>query len=1738
MYLILDKQKIIWQDSSSKNEFVYMRFFFGLLFCFYTLFIFAEDSPEDNIVLSTPEQIATLYAESSYLIGGLISPLSGQLALRETDLVVKGAQSLNLSHLYIPPSIPSSFPQHKKRQAEWNNFYLAQHLRSSYKGWTYLPHLRLQYFSGSSQIRLSDPSGATLDFRLSGNDAYLISKPYAISNASGDVPSGKNDPRNTRIVCDRANGTIKVSSPDGTTRLYGNSYRNSSGSTIFLLLKEILPNGKVLLYLYNKTQLLSIESKDPKESFTYAKVTIENGLNLSGGSIVFRSPSGINTQYSHVRRSLPAKLKENPFTGQSVKKFEWNPILPALLTGVSSPFFRKETLSYDHNFLLTGYSGKDNLFTCSYGSYGPKNKHFKVQTLSFPIGPNETFQPVYTFSYDPPVPGQRSGYTIVNHPDGTFIRYDFSENLLMTSIKCFDKKRVLKKQKTFVWADQHYLYSIEIKDENGLIIHRKTFEYDAFGNPIVETLHGNLTGKGQDETYTTKRGFSQDGRNLLLKEVTEEGKTTTWEYLPETNLVTAKLIKDQDKILLREFYDYDDCHNLIRMTLDDGCGNDPADLSEVGQRTIKEYHLRQQNPYLHLPEWIEERYWDQGEEKLLRRTHLVYDACGNVKEEHVYGSDGAFAYTILRSYNERGDILSETNALGDQISYDYDEKGLRIYKNSFSERLHTTFSYDKQGRLREKEEKGEGLKHVHSYEYDFFDRLSAKIDPFENRTSYEYDFITDQVTKSTFPCIESIEGASAVVQTHASYDVLGNRLTQTDSNRNVTTYEYNAYGSPLYMIHPDDSKEYYRYTKGGQLASHTDSDGLTIRYERDVLGRVLVKKYLDRSGEEVAEETFSYNGFNLLAHTNKEGRTKEYFYDGVGRKVCEEFCGRETGFSYDSLGFLEKVIYENGHNTLTITYTRDHLGQILKKEKSGPFGTILHKTTYSYDADGNQTILTRFINHQESAESFDYDSIGRLITHTDPFGYVTTKTYKEDYVNAIGQQVLQLIVTDPLQTSKVRTYDAFGKISKEKTLAPHGQTVAHHQNTYDPSGNLTYRKDDVYHGFNHVDTQVIQHTYNCRGRLASTTRGYGSRDPRVTSYDYTSTGKLATKTNPDQISLTYEYDDLGFLASITSSDGQIDHSFESDREGHLLAAIDENFKLAVEREIDPFGNVIQEALPNGLTVEKDYDALDRVTAVKFQNMGEVHYSYDPLFLKQITRCFPGGAALYSHQYESYDLNGNTLSERLIYNLGSISHEWDRKGRRTGVNSSYLREAASYDPCNNLLSKILDNQGYEYAYDALYQLASEKGEGLLTSHEYDSTQNIVKKNHQIADINPLNELLSIGETECAYDLNGNQILKQSEQGELEFTYDPLNRLTSASGKGFVVSFSYDPLGRRLSKKVEKRSSFGTSETVEHYLYDGEEEIGAVTNRGKLKNFKVLGASSYQNVRQPVAVELDGQVFLPILDMQGNVSKLVDPYKNMYAAYHYSAFGEEQNTPEQSNPWRYFSKRIDPETGLIYFGKRYYDPQIARWLTTDPAGFTDSVNLYQYAFNNPFKYYDPHGENLLGFLGGIAQILAGGAIMASGVAIEIATFGGYTFALGFHESAGLALMASGCTMAMHHARDLSMSNERPRNPSMDWDIFKSKDVYTPDRDLPKDKDGNKIPDTDAPHTQLGTKEGSKGKYPQAREFDAEGNPVKDIDFTDHGRPSNHPNPHQHIYNENPTGGTESRDKNAEPVPGWRY
>ena len=62
---------------------------------------------------------------------------------------------------------------------------------------------------------------------------------------------------------------------------------------------------------------------------------------------------------------------------------------------------------------------------------------------------------------------------------------------------------------------------------------------------------------------------------------------------------------------------------------------------------------------------------------------------------------------------------------------------------------------------------------------------------------------------------------------------------------------------------------------------------------------------------------------------------------------------------------------------------------------------------------------------------------------------------------------------------------------------------------------------------------------------------------------------------------------------------------------------------------------------------------------------------------------------------------------------------------------------------------------------------------------------------------------------------------------------------------------------------------------------------------------------------------------------------------------------------SNPYQFQTKEVHSTSGLVYFGARWYDPSIGRWLTPDPFGLVDGPNLYVYLQNSPLNAPDPWG-----------------------------------------------------------------------------------------------------------------------------------------------------------------------------------
>ena len=82
----------------------------------------------------------------------------------------------------------------------------------------------------------------------------------------------------------------------------------------------------------------------------------------------------------------------------------------------------------------------------------------------------------------------------------------------------------------------------------------------------------------------------------------------------------------------------------------------------------------------------------------------------------------------------------------------------------------------------------------------------------------------------------------------------------------------------------------------------------------------------------------------------------------------------------------------------------------------------------------------------------------------------------------------------------------------------------------------------------------------------------------------------------------------------------------------------------------------------------------------------------------------------------------------------------------------------------------------------------------------------------------------------------------------------------------------------------------------------------------------------------------------------------------ATYDYNAFGEtiqSEGVAALANPFRFSTKYTDDETGLLYYGFRYYQPQTGRWINRDPSEEENGINLYGMVANDPINTIDPFG-----------------------------------------------------------------------------------------------------------------------------------------------------------------------------------
>lgn len=246
---------------------------------------------------------------------------------------------------------------------------------------------------------------------------------------------------------------------------------------------------------------------------------------------------------------------------------------------------------------------------------------------------------------------------------------------------------------------------------------------------------------------------------------------------------------------------------------------------------------------------------------------------------------------------------------------------------------------------------------------------------------------------------------------------------------------------------------------------------------------------------------------------------------------------------------------------------------------------------------------------------------------------------------------------------------------------------------------------------------------------------------------------------------------------------------------------------------------------------------------------------------------------------------------------------------------------------------------------------------------------------------------------AYDDDGNM----THDSVWDYTYDAENRLIAMQhraeviGTGMIPSasarklvFAYDYQSRRVRKTVyggwNGSTYTGSALSDTKYLYDGWNliaEFNVLSSMSVVRSYSwgldltgSLTASGGVGALLQVYDAAASKTLLPAYDGNGNIAAMTNADSGaLEAIYEYDPFGNllrKEGSYASTNPFRFSTKYTDKETGLAYYGHRYYSPDLGRFINRDPIEEQGGVNLYSFVRNNAINAWD--------YLGMVANVNA--------------------------------------------------------------------------------------------------------------------------------------------------------------------
>ena len=721
-------------------------------------------------------------------------------------------------------------------------------------------------------------------------------------------------------------------------------------------------------------------------------------------------------------------------------------------------------------------------------------------------------------------------------------------------------------------------------------------------------------------------------------------------------------------------------------------------------------------------------------------------------------------------------------------------------------------------------------------------------------------------------------------------------------------------------------------------------------------------QHLPASSTDAAGKTTTYTYYadgqvNTITNPKQEPTTSTYDADGKLQTVTGHVAGATTTYTYDALGHVRTVTDSDGY---TLTFDYDALDRPTRV--TYPDGTYVQTIYDRLDVAQRRDRLGRVTR-------YFYDPQRRLIATRDPQGRTVTQQW------CTCGSLDKLIDANGHATTWER--DLRGRVTRE--VRADGTTVTQYvyesttnrlKTATDRKGQVTtysYNRDDTLQQAAYTNVSIatpsVSFTYDpAYNRVATMVDGTGT-----TSYAYKLVGALgalqeASVDGPlTNDTITYQYDELGRPVSRAING------------------------MAATQSYDALGRVSGETNVLGPFTYGYEGFTDRLSSVTYPNQQTSSYGYfDNLGdhrLQTIHHRKPDGSTLSKFDY-TYDAAANILTWRQQADTTAVVWTYGYDGanqltnavkKATDPQATVLkRYAYVYDPAGNRTSEQIDDVVTAAGYDSLNRLISQHAGGALVfkgSVDEPATVTIQGRPATVtgdnrfqgsATVAPGTTAVTVKATDpsgnvatavyevdqsgvtktLTYDANGNL----TADGTRIFEWDARNQLLAITVGTHRSEFTYDGLQRRV-REVEKENgvvqSFSNVIWCQTALCEERAADGVtVTRRSFSRGEQVAGVTRF----------FAG-------DHLGSVADVTDNASVLLGQYAFDPWGRRTvTTGTNITNVGYTGHRWQDASGLSLTLYRGYDPELGRWVSEDPAGRADGLNLNAYAGGNPVRFTD--------------------------------------------------------------------------------------------------------------------------------------------------------------------------------------